>query len=491
MRSSYILAVCLVATGLVVMVGCGDDDDDNPITPASGVGTIVVDPAPDGIAAPWILRGPAEEVRNGTADQTLTDLATGDYTLTWRAVTGYTTPAAETRTLAAGQTVTFTGVYAEQTVASGTIVIDQTPDDLAGAGWALTGPRSLAGSGDATLTEMPVGQYTLSWVTVVGYATPASSTQTLATGATVDFGGTYQEGAGPGAVLVTVPAGTFIMGSPTGAQGEQGRNSDEVQHEVTLTTSFLMQATEVTNGQYAELAQWALDHGHCTATSSSLRDALDGSVQELLDLDDFDCEVSFSDGVFTVDAGKRDHPVHEVTWFGAVAYCDWLSLREGLPRAYDHGTWLCNDHDPYGAAGYRLPTEAEWEYACRAGEITPFNTGSCLDAGSDANYNGTFPYRNCPAGPDVDWTVPVASYPANAWGLHDLHGNVWEWCNESYSLYDGDVTDPVGPSEPDDSRVLRGGAWYVGARHCRSAARLDYPAGASSAVGLRPVRSID
>jgi len=99
MRTRFPLAVPLVAAVLVLMVGCSDDD---PITPASGVGTIVVDPAPDDIAAPWTLRGPAEQLRNGTADQALTDLMTGDYTLTWRAVTGYTTPAAETRTLAAG-----------------------------------------------------------------------------------------------------------------------------------------------------------------------------------------------------------------------------------------------------------------------------------------------------------------------------------------------------------------------------------------------------
>jgi formylglycine-generating enzyme required for sulfatase activity len=183
--------------------------------------------------------------------------------------------------------------------------------------------------------------------------------------------------------------------------------------------------------------------------------------------------------------------VKYVTWYGSVAYCDWLSLQQNLPRAYDHSTWQCNAGSPYTAPGYRLPTEAEWEYACRAGTQTPFSTGSCLDAGTEANYHGPGPYTGCPTGPYVGWTVPVGSYPANAFGLHDMHGNLFEWCNDWYGTYGGTVTDPVGAGAG-GVRVIRGGGWAYNAQFCRSAFRsylypyyYDYYSG----IGFRPVRS--
>ena len=164
--------------------------------------------------------------------------------------------------------------------------------------------------------------------------------------------------------------GTFTMGSPT---NEPGRHSNETQHQVTLTHGIYVQTTEVTNQQYMELAQWAYDHGYVTATSSELRDNLDGSTQILKTLGSGNYEISFSAGVFSCI--NPDHPVKYVTWYGSVAYCDWLSLQQGLPRAYNHGTWQCNGGNPYTATGYRLPTEAEWEYACRAGSTTAFANG--------------------------------------------------------------------------------------------------------------------
>lgn len=376
---------------------------------------------------------------------------------------------------------------------SGTVIIDVEPDEL-NASWTLVGPCDYneTGSGDETLTDMPVGSYTITWGAVDGYITPGGDTQTLAADGTITFTGIYVEGTGPTEGFTLIPAGTFTMGAPS---DEPGTQSDErPQHNVTLTHSFYLHVTEITNQQYADLAQWAYNYGYATATSGSLRDALDGSTQELLDMDDSDCEISFSGSVFTVDAGRENHPVKEVTWYGSAAYCDWLSLYEGLPRAYDHNSWQCNGNSPYTAQGYRLPTEAEWEYACRAGTQTPFNTGDCLDAGTEANYNGNYPYTGCSSGPYEGWTVPVGSYPTNAWGLYDMHGNLWEWCNDWYSsgYYSdpGSGYDPVG-GPPGARRVIRGGYWYYDARYCRSASRYSYgyPYYSYYSIGFRAVRS--
>jgi formylglycine-generating enzyme required for sulfatase activity len=277
------------------------------------------------------------------------------------------------------------------------------------------------------------------------------------------------------------------MGSPTTEVGHDDYGG-ETQHQVTLTHGIYVQATEVTNQQYMEMAQWAYDNGHCLATSSNVLDALDGSTQVLRTLGAGNYEISFSNGVF--NCIDPDHPVQNLTWYGSVAYCDWLSLAQGLPRAYSHATWQCNGGSPYTAAGYRLPTEAEWEYACRAGTQTPFNTGPCLDAGTEANYNSLVTYNGCPTGPFVRSAVPVGNYPANAFGLYDMHGNVCEWCNDWFESYDGGaVTDPAGP-EAGSNRMYRGGYWYGLAQNCRSATRANfYPYYADDGVGFRPVRS--
>jgi formylglycine-generating enzyme required for sulfatase activity len=242
------------------------------------------------------------------------------------------------------------------------------------------------------------------------------------------------------------------------------------------------------------MAQWAYDNGYVTADGWCLYDNLDGSTEILKEVSsEGGYEITFSAGAFS--CLNPTHPVNRLGWYGAVAYCDWLSLQQGLPRAYNHSTWQCNGGNPYAAAGYRLPTEAEWEYACRAGAQTPFNAGSCLDSGTEANYNGPlpyyngFPYTGCPTGPYVGWTVPVGSYPANAFGLYDMHGNVWEWCNDWYDPYGGTVTDPVGAGAG-SYRVIRGGSWNFVADYCRSAFRLTIdPSTAASFQGFRVARS--
>ena len=142
--------------------------------------------------------------------------------------------------------------------------------------------------------------------------------------------------------------------------------------------------------------------------------------------------------------------------------------------------------------GEKLPSvfHSGSELACRAGTTTNFNTGSCLDAGTEANYHGSFPYTACPAGPFIGLTANVTSYPANGWELYEMHGNVNEWCNDWYGDYGGDETDPEG-AVSGSNRVVRGGFWETQAITCRSAYRLDYAPSTAYYFGFRPVKSAD
>jgi len=271
--------------------------------------------------------------------------------------------------------------------------------------------------------------------------------------------------------LVLIEADSFTMGSD---ENEPGHLGDESSHPVTLTNDYYMFSTEVTNKQYADLAQWALENDYCTVTGTRLYDKMDNSTVLLLDMDDDeDCEISFINSRFVVDSTMENHPVKEVTWFGAAAFCDWLSLQEELPRAYNHEDptfWRCNDHAPYSALGYRLPTEAEWEFACRAGTTTAFSGGdiSELGCGNEPSLANLGYY----CGNSGGWTNEVAKLEANLFGLYDMHGNLWEWCNDWYKNEYGGEIDPKGPSYG-GYKVLRGGAWSDVSRRCRSASRRN------------------
>jgi formylglycine-generating enzyme required for sulfatase activity/serine/threonine protein kinase len=208
--------------------------------------------------------------------------------------------------------------------------------------------------------------------------------------------------------LVRIEPGTFTMGSPA---GEEGRSDGEVQHRVTLTRAFYMGTTEVTQ------AQWKAVMGAGNNPSEFKGD---------------------------------DLPVETVSWDDAADYCKQLSQREGKQ--------------------YRLPTEAEWEYACRAGTTTPFSTGATIGA-DQANYDSTGTYGAGVNGPSRRQTTMAGSFKPNAFGLFDMHGNVMEWCSDRYSAYpEGPQRDPQGATAG-NYRVLRGGAWGVIPRFCRSAFR--------------------
>ncbi|MGB3519287.1 MAG: SUMF1/EgtB/PvdO family nonheme iron enzyme [Elainellaceae cyanobacterium] len=166
----------------------------------------------------------------------------------------------------------------------------------------------------------------------------------------------------------------------------------------------------------------------------------------------------------------NDRPAEQVSWHDAVKFCKRLSAKTGKP--------------------YRLPSEAEWEYACRAGTTTPFHFGQTL-TDQLANYDAREIYNNSPIGQSRWETIKVGSFPANAFGLYDMHGNVWEWCADHYQYtYDGLPTDGSVYITKDSSRsrVLRGGSWVNAPRNCRSAVRNSYvPAYRSNNYGFRVV----
>jgi formylglycine-generating enzyme required for sulfatase activity len=251
---------------------------------------------------------------------------------------------------------------------------------------------------------------------------------------------------------VSLSVGTFQMGSPS---NESGRNSDETQHQVTLTRDFLMQATEVTQ------AQWQ---------------ALMGNNPSKF-------------------MGDSNRPVEQVSWYDAVAYANALSVADGLPKAYNlsscsgtpgGGNYSCSNvtltaATPYATTGWRLPTEAEWEYAYRAGTTTPWYFGS------DSNLLGTYAWFYSNSG---STTHPVGQKQPNAWGLYDMAGNVWEWCQDWYGDYPGTVTDPTGPVSG-SRRVIRGGSWNSDASLTRAAFRLItfFPDYRNDRIGFRLARS--
>lgn len=293
--------------------------------------------------------------------------------------------------------------------------------------------------------------------------------------------------------FVYVAPGTFTMGSPP---DEPGHLVNEAQHVVTLTHGFYLHSTEITNQEFIQAAQWAVDHGYATATAAGVFDNLDGSTVRLMTLGSggsLASDVSFTTGLFS--CVNPDHPVNWVTWYGAATFCDWLSLQQSLPRAYEHVTWQCYGGTVYGASGYRLPTEAEFEYSCRAGSVTAFYSGpitnilSCTPVDPNLDQIGWYCGN---AGP---WTHPAAMKQVNAWGLYDLSGNCSEWCNDLYNdFYGGDAVNPVGPAVgvPSTYRVYRGGNFENGTVHCRSAHRhTSGPTSATYSIGFRVVRTAD
>jgi len=384
----------------------------------------------------------------------------------------------------------------------GTLVVTMAPDTLQSS-WTLTDPGGyqMRGTGPDTLGNLTTGTYFVFWDAVEGWLDPIPnpSVGDVVANETTTITGEYRDVLPIWDTFVTIPAGTFMMGAPETEPGSEcDLCSEYPQHEVTLTRSFQMQATEVTNSQFVDLANWALGQGYAQGDETSLWTSLDGAATKLMDFSCvIICEIEFVGGKLRlVDGGagvNPDNPAGNMTWFGAAAYCDWLSLKEGLTRAYDHSDWSCNGGDPYGAAGYRLPTEAEWEYACRAGTTTAFANGDITDPYGD--YDPVLEEIGWYRGNSGSWSHPVAQLIPNGWGLYDMHGSVLEWVQGYWYKFSADpVTDPLGGNRPLNF-VVRSGAWSRPPYFSRSAFRLPQGTDGSGLdyfgpkQGFRPART--
>ena len=229
--------------------------------------------------------------------------------------------------------------------------------------------------------------------------------------------------------FVDIAPGCFLMGS---AEQEHGRDQDELRHRVCITRPYALGRYEVTQNQW--------------------RAVMDETP-----------------AYFRTCGGQC--PVERVSWTDVQAFITKLNTMTGEP--------------------YRLPTEAEWEYAARAGTGAPFSFGADIDS-SQVNYNGRYPYRGEQVEAYHRTPVAVGSYPANPWGLYDMHGNVWEWVQDYQGSYpQAEVSDPIGASSG-ANRVYRGGSWSSTARRCRSAARnLQSPGRRYFNLGFRLARSLE
>ncbi|MBY0525919.1 MAG: formylglycine-generating enzyme family protein [Gemmataceae bacterium] len=262
---------------------------------------------------------------------------------------------------------------------------------------------------------------------------------------------------GLGMEFALIPGGKFTMGSPI---TERDRNPTEgPEHEVALTQPYFLGVHEVTVAQFRAFIEKSSYRSEAE-TGGRGAFAYDGATKT------FEMNPARTWRSPGWAQGDRD-PVVCVSWNDARAFCEWLSQQEKRT--------------------YRLPTEAEWECACRAGTTTPFSIGPSLSS-FQANFNGERPYGDGARSPYRQRPVAIGTFAANPYGLHDMHGNVTEWCADWHDIYAAEPqTNPTGPSVGQD-RVYRGGSWFDHGNLCRSAIRgKNRPDTALTVVGFRVV----
>jgi len=305
--------------------------------------------------------------------------------------------------------------------------------------------------------------------------------------------------------MVFIAGGEFEMGRHVG-----DGYSDELPLHAVLVDSFFMGKYETTNGQYCQYLNSALGSsiyvsGGIVYGSGNNQPYCDTSTSSSYS------QIDYSGGVFSVRTkdgrDMSDDPMVEVSWYGAASYCNWQSSEEGYESCYDLSTWECD----FSKHGYRLATEAEWEYAARGGQHSPYyrfgwgDTISHSQANYDSFWQGGSPYYPYDVSPTegyhpiwddgiYPYTASVGSFSPNGHGLYSMSGNVFEWCNDWYDSNYYNVSpydNPQGPAfSPLDYRVVRGGSWDTLASPCRVAFRSSFtPVTCSDHFGFRIVLS--
>lgn len=276
--------------------------------------------------------------------------------------------------------------------------------------------------------------------------------------------------------MLLIPAGEYAMGDH-----HDGDSSALPVHAVYID-AFYLDKYEVTNQQYADALNWALKQGSLITVTGGVVYRLGGVSVLYCDTTSSSSysRITWNGGSFGVVAGKEDHPMVQVSWYGAAAYANWRSGMDGLQPSYDTATWVCD----FGASGYRLATEAEWEKAARGGLFDPYRRYPWGDSitGANANYflsgdpyeQGAYPWTT-PVGYYDGGQTPAGGDMANGYGLYDMAGNAWEWCNDWYSGNYYSVSPYNNPQGSASSvyRVLRGGSWFHGDYFLRCASRYD------------------
>ncbi len=277
--------------------------------------------------------------------------------------------------------------------------------------------------------------------------------------------------------MTLIPGGEIAMGDHHDAM------ADALPVHAIFVDSFYMDIHEIHNQQYADFLSAALSQGSIEVVDGLIYPA--GGTEVYCEISDVDADsrIRLSHGHFSVIPGKELHPMLEVSWYGAAAYANWRSEQDGRSPCYDLTTWDCD----FDANGFRLPTEAEWEYAARGGERAPYRRYPWGDSinGANANYwNSADPYEvnaqpwTTPAGYFDGGQTPTGPSMLNGYGLYDISGNAWEWCNDwfSPSYYEtSEYDNPRGPATG-GSRAIRGGSWLGDAAFLRCAVRYDRPA---------------